>query len=415
VNQRLSGHLTRSTLGTIGFRLSGGLGGVLSARLLGPSQRGQYAVLVVIATAVGLLGTAGLQFWVALQVARPEGDAVEPVIGRQLRVATLGLVPFFLCSLAVAGAFGLASPVEVSAAALLAFATTWSMLELAVPNGLLRMGAVALITTASGATFLVWMGIGLAFGFSSAAYAVGGAAVANLVMVPLARRHRRSLPRRDQHLPVAGLHRRAVRVGLPAGAGELLTLATFRLDLVLVAALLTRSQAGVYAVALALSELLWVIPDGVAQVLVPHVARQPDGKDTVRLVVVAGIAMAAGGAVMVAFSGPIITTVFGARYGGAAKALPALAFAALAMGIWKMVGADVVARGNARARASSALLGLTSMVALDVVLIPRWGITGAGVGAAIAYGLAAAHVCLSRHRSTHKPGLPEPVALVGVT
>ena len=50
-----------SGVGTVGFRITGALGGVLAARLLGPSGRGSAALLVLMATALGTLATVGLQ------------------------------------------------------------------------------------------------------------------------------------------------------------------------------------------------------------------------------------------------------------------------------------------------------------------------------------------------------------------
>lgn len=399
MTRTLPSMVTTSTIGTIGFRLSGAVGGVLAARLLGPTGRGHYAVLVVVATALGLLATAGLQFWVTLQVARPGGDTVAPVIRRHLRVTAVGASALLAAGLVVAPALGLASPVEVAATVLLAVATTWSMVELAVPNGLLRMGAVAGITTASGLTFLVWMMVGLASDVASPAFAVVGAAVANLVMVPLARRHRRLLVPAGSGAPAAsGRYREALRFGWPLGVGELLVLATTRLDIVLVAMFLPLPEVGLYAVALALSELLWVVPDGVAQVLLPHVARREGRAPTGILLLSAGVVMLGGGLILVALSGPIIATIFGPSYADAGAALPLLVVAATAMGGWKMVGAELVARGESRARATSALLALAVMVVAGPVLTPRFGIAGAAAGSALAYGAAATHLWVRRQR-----------------
>jgi O-antigen/teichoic acid export membrane protein len=413
-NARLARQMGASLLGTIGFRLCGAVGGILSARLLGPAEKGQYSLLILVGTAFGMLGTAGLQFWVAIRVAGPqEGEGVQAMIRRQVFVAGAILAAVTAVGGALAGVTHVASLGEILSVGLLAFGTTWSMLELAVPNGRMRMGAVAGITTLSGLTFLGWMAVMDSLGWKSVAVVLLGAAVSNLIMVPLARRHRRTLPSWAGRVPPA-TYRAALRFGLPASGGELLTLATFRLDLVLVAAFLSRREVGLYAVALALSELLWVVPDGVAQVLLPHVAGQPGRRDTGRLVVVAGSVMIVGGLLLVLLGRRLITVVFGSDYAGSAVAVAPLAAAAVAIGIWKMIGADVVARGGSRVRAASALTGLGVMVVADCLLIPRIGIVGAGIGSLIGYATAATYVTLAWRSATNPPVLSSEIPVLTV-
>lgn len=404
----LAGHVARSMLGTVAFRLSGALGGVLAARLLEPSGRGRYGLLVVVATALGTAALAGLPFWVARQAGGRRAGEVAPVIGRHLRATSAVLGGLLAAALLAGRVVALGSAAELAAAALLAFAVAWSTLELAVPNGLLRMGAVALITTANGMTFLLWMAVGLAAGARSPAFAVLGAAVANLTMVPLARRHRRALPAdAPGRGPVRAAHRRAVRFGLPLGAGELVTLASFRLDLVLVAAFVAPREVGLYAVAVALSELLLVVPDAVALVLLPHACRHSGRTGTARLVAAASAATAVAGAGLLWVAGPVVTTVFGAAYSEAAEVLPALLVGTVARGAWKMIGAGAVARGDRRSRPASALVGLVAMVAADLFLVPAYGIAGAAAGSAIGSVIATAHLARGAGRSA-RPAAEQP-------
>ena len=48
-----------------------------------------------------------------------------------------------------------------------------------------------------------------------------------------------------------------------------------RVDILIVAAFLPLRDVGLYAVATALAEVLWIVPDGVAQVVLPTTARNP--------------------------------------------------------------------------------------------------------------------------------------------
>ncbi len=98
---------------------------------------------------------------------------------------------------------------------------------------------------------------------------------------------------------------------------------------------------------------------------------------------------AAAGVALVVVARPAIDLVFGPAFAGAVDAVPLLAVASLAGGIWKVVGAEIVARGTTRPRLTSACLGLVVMVLVDLVAVPAFGIAGAALGSACGYAVAA--------------------------
>ena len=61
-------------------------------------------------------------------------------------------------------------------------------------------------------------------------------------------------------------YRGALAFGWAGGAGELVLLAMLRVDILIVAAFLPLRDVGLYAVATALAEVLWIVPDGAAEV-----------------------------------------------------------------------------------------------------------------------------------------------------
>jgi len=65
--------LVVSSAGTTLTRLVGATGGLLAARLLGPAGRGEFAVLMVLATGLSFLLAAGVQFWVTVTASRTGG------------------------------------------------------------------------------------------------------------------------------------------------------------------------------------------------------------------------------------------------------------------------------------------------------------------------------------------------------
>lgn len=383
--------LALSTGGAAGARIAGAVGGLLAARLLGPTGRGQLAVLVVLGTAGATVAAAGIHFWVAREVAR-RGQArpVTRVVGVHAIVIVCCLpVVGLLAAPAITALTGV-GPAAIAACVALAIAGALAFLVLAIPHGLRAMGIVGLATILGGATYACITAILLATGTDSVTLVVLGAVAGQVVVAAVALVYgRRALGRRTDDEPPPR-YRGALAFSVPAGAGELVLLAMLRIDVVLVAAFLPVADAGLYAVAIALSEFLWVIPDGIALVVLPTSTVDPAATRSRRLIALTFGVTAACGVVLSIVAQPLITTLFGASFGGAAAAVPLLAVAAVAGGVWKVLGADIVAAGRTSPRLWSASVGLVCMVAVDVVAIPTLGIRGAALGAAFGYTVAAA-------------------------
>jgi O-antigen/teichoic acid export membrane protein len=395
------GSLQRALLfssgGTAGARLTGAVGGLLAARLLGPSGRGQLAVLVFLATAASMAAAAGIQFWTAREVARSGGTAVVTWVVRAhavVVVLTLGVVG--LATTGLVRSLAEVGPVAVWLTVGVAVTNTLQLVLLAQPNGLRSMGVVAAALIMVGAVYVVVAASLLALDVRSVTLVLGGVVAGNVVSIAFllawaTRAPRGVAPARRGR----DAYRHALRFGLPAGAGELVMLAMLRVDVLIVAFFLPLRDVGLYAVATALAEILWIVPDGVAQVVLPTTARDPSATRTPRLIRATLIVTGGAGIVLVLVARPLIDLAFGSAFGHAAVAVPLLAVASLAGGVWKIVSSEVVALGHTRPRLWSAIAGLVVMVAIDLVAVPSLGIAGAALGSACAYAVAAAVITRS--------------------
>jgi O-antigen/teichoic acid export membrane protein len=252
------------------------------------------------------------------------------------------------------------------------------------------MGLVGIATTLGALTYACVTLLLLVSDTDSVTLVVLGAVVAQLVITGVALGSTRGAMVRPVDPPTPRAYRAALAFSLPAGAGELVLLAMLRIDIVLVAAFLPVAEAGLYAVAVALSEVLWVVPDGVAFVTLPTSASDPVARRSRHLVALTAGTTVIGGIVLSLAATPLIDVLFGSAFEDAASAVPLLAVAAVAGGVWKVVGAEIVAAGRTSPRLWSAAAGLGTMVLVDVVAIPSLGIEGAALGAATGYGVAVA-------------------------
>jgi O-antigen/teichoic acid export membrane protein len=383
--------LALSSGGTAAARLTGAVGGVFAARLLGPAGRGQLAVLVFVAIAASMAAAAGMQFWIAREVARGHGvRSVARVVRAHVLVIVVTVPLLGLLAARAIEALAEVGPAAVAATVAVATTAAVSLVLLAVPNGLRAMGVVATATVASGVVYVFGTASLLVGDERSVALVLCAAAFGNVVACAIALSWARRAPRgRQLALPTRQAYRGALAFGWPGGAGELVLLAMLRVDVVIVAAFLPLREVGLYAVATALAEVLWIVPDGVAQVVLPTTARSPERAPTARLLRASSLITAAVGVVLVVVARPAIDVVFGPAFVGAAAAVPLLAVASLAGGVWKIVGAEIVARGTTKPRLTSACLGLAVMVLVDLVAVPAWGIAGAALGSACGYSVAA--------------------------
>jgi O-antigen/teichoic acid export membrane protein len=269
----------------------------------------------------------------------------------------------------------------VLAGAGFAAANVVSMLGLAVLGGYRRMVRVSMSQVVAAGAYALMVAWLLLRDWDSLEDVVIAAMLSTMVLALAAR------TKPSSHVPAANAEdgREASRAGLPAMAGELADLAITRLDLFVVALLLTPADVGRYAVAMSLAELLWIVPNGATQVLMPQVAKDTRGNATAPLVLVAALVTLLGALVLTLAGPTIVQGLFGSAFAPAVKALPWLTFGVVALGAAKILMADLAGRGNTAIRPRTAMVAAPLMIAADFALIPEWGIGGAGVASLLAY------------------------------
>jgi len=400
----LKAALALSSGGTIGARFLGALGGLLAARLLGPAGRGELALVVFVATAASTAVSAGIQFWAARETARTGGVSLASWIVRVhlvvLTVVCGGVGLLLTAGAAISGW----SAVLVWLGVGIAVSNTFQAVLIALPTGVRAMGVFAAVVMVAGIVYAGTNAVLLAVGNVSLPLVLAGMIAGNLLSLVVILVWLRHAPRGTgpvEHGRTA--YGRALRFGLPAGLGELLLFAMLRIDVVVVALFLPLRDVGYYAVATSLAEMLWVIPDSVAIVVLPTTSSAPEESRTTRLLDLSVIVTLLAGAILSIVSGPLTRGLFGVSFASAAHAVPVLALASVAGAVWKIVGAEVVALGHTRPRLTSAVAGLVTMVVVDLFAVPAFGIVGAALGSAVAYAVAGAVVTRCWSTATGRP------------
>jgi O-antigen/teichoic acid export membrane protein len=222
---------------------------------------------------------------------------------------------------------------------------------------------------------------------AATAYIVGCVA-ATLIAVACERSllHRWSIPSKI-------VLRESYEVGIRGYTSSIAFIGLYRVDLFLMSRYVDPRLLGVYAMAAAAAEAIQKIPDWLASVLTPMVAsgRDPDGK-IMRARLWQGLAatavlVAAVGAVRLLGIAPL-TTVFGADYRGIDDVLLLLVPKVFLHASMVVLAGYLAGRAYPLFHPAAGIAALTTLVALDLQLIPRAGVKGAVIGITVAYVVA---------------------------
>jgi O-antigen/teichoic acid export membrane protein len=192
--------------------------------------------------------------------------------------------------------------------------------------------------------------------------------------------------------PDWGLLRRMLVFGLTGQGGNLAQILTYRLDSYVILAFVGRAGVGYYSIATAVAEALWYLPTAVSTVLLSRLT-QDRAADSPRFTAMASrltLLVSLVGAAALALVSPFaFPLVFGAEYVRAVPALYGLLPGVLAGAAAKVVANYIFSVGRVRINATVSFIGLAVTLALDLALIPSFGILGAAIASSVSYFVAA--------------------------
>jgi O-antigen/teichoic acid export membrane protein len=182
-----------------------------------------------------------------------------------------------------------------------------------------------------------------------------------------------------------------VSYGLKVHLGTLLQSLNYRFDMYLVAFFLGTASVGLYSVAVGMAEWLWLLPGVLGTVLMQRVATQSEEEANVMMGplnrLTSGV-LVIGTLVWAVFGVWIIRILYGEAFAPSYYPLLLLLPGIWALGLWKNIMNDLAVRGYPATKSYTAGASAVVTLALDIVLIPRWGIAGAAIASSIAYWTA---------------------------
>jgi O-antigen/teichoic acid export membrane protein len=378
---------------------------VITARQLGPSGRGLITLFITVGATASLFLSCGIN--TAARYYLPKRDKVVTLShyhGLGLILTAVATVVGSGVAFVFARRGGFATPAVMLLTTALCALTMVIWLESDALNavGLLVRNA---IINGAGTVIQVVILVGLSL-FSRltltgalAALDVGMAAQALVCIAALARAGHRVQPAFDRRAS-----RLLLKKGVPAMGANAGLSVTFRFDRFVIAAVLGSVPLGVYSIAVSGSEALRLFPAAWGQVAFYRLA---SGEATLRSlrrrrrwILMAMAVLLLVWAIVTPF---VVHEFVGHRYDGAIRPWRLLLIGEIGIMMYQIDARLLGAMGRTVASGIAGVVGLVIVVPLDLLLIPRHGLTGAAEASVVAYlatGLTA-YLALALGRDGH--------------
>lgn len=392
------------SLGQFSAVAASSLSTIVTARFLGPTGRGMITTLMsttALASAVGVLGLPTL----LLRHARRRTDvpvatavlvAVAGTVTACLVIGTIMLAPqfptfarsgftYWMYLLAIAYAVSQVLTEAVAAqlqgtdrfALLTRSRVTWSVLPL------LAVSAFAAAGATPPQSFVGFTAVALIVGTASMYRILGPARIFWAI-------RRLSAEARAPRRFFEGLRHEEIRSAVGTHVNLTLLLFVYRVDVVILAALKGPRDVGIYTIAYAAVEIVWMYVNGVSIVSAPRFvsATVAESRRLLRHDVPRALVVSTGILLLGVATGPVlISSLLGSSYRESYGAFAALAPGAIAFVVFKLKATALNARARSGPLARLCGLLLIVNIAANFALIPRFGAVGAAGASSITYVL----------------------------
>jgi O-antigen/teichoic acid export membrane protein len=273
-------------------------------------------------------------------------------------------------------------------------------------QGLRRFDLEALTVVADRVLLLAFGGAALWFGYGlfglAMAFVVSRLIMLGAVQLLLGRVVTHVAPAFDREM-----WRELQRAALPLGFFMIALNMYSYIDTVILGLMRTDAEVGAYAASYRVYEGLTYAPSILAAVVTPRLSylfshdRQAHRHLLSRILAVSVLLGVVIGGTAALVAHPVIVTLFGRDYIAAVQPLQILAAGALFVFATWILHAAAISANLDRRLVVVTVVGLGANIALNVMLIPRWGISGAASATVVAEALTVALLIVQVARRSH--------------
>jgi O-antigen/teichoic acid export membrane protein len=383
--------------------LAGAVLSIVLARKIGPSGNGRFALLVTLAGLTSIIASLGLTAGIVYEVSRGRWSIREAFRTSYVAALVLGLG-------GLVGGFGVFTLTHDSVfggiptwVALVALSSLPAVLAYQYAYSILlareRYEGYAGLELSHSLTLLL-LGAGLAIPFGLPGAVIGllaagiVAALAGAWLLDHEARGDRVVSR-NASLP------RALRFGLQSWGANLLWQINYRFDVLILGGFASARDVGVYSVALTLTGIAWVLPQGLQTVLFPRAASLDEARVIGEISADesdAAMAKAIRHGVLLTLPASVFITglllvavplLYGNKFTDTTRLGFVLLPGVLLLGIGKVLSSAIAGRGYPRYVLYSGAISMPITLALYLTLIPAFDAWGAAIASSISYSLTA--------------------------
>lgn len=361
---------------------------IILTRYLGPSGYGNFTLALVYLTFFGIIADLGL-FTIAVREMSKDKSRMQEILGNTLSLRALLSVVVF--SVAIGIGWLLPYTVTVKTAIAIAAASQFFGLlnsslvtvfqtELRMDRSVIS-DVIGRSVSLAAVLFVIWQNWGF---YAIVGTAAAGSLATLLVSVLLARRWVRPA----FYFNVA-LWKELFKESLPLGAALVVSNFYFRVDVLLLSFLSSAAAIGIYGAVFKIFDLLMTVPQFFQNSTFPILVKRlhegtadakPFMQKSFDAMLIAGGAFAFGGLVI---AQDVMRVIGGPQFVSGANALRITLFAMSFSFTIIMFSSLYVALGRQVAALKIGVFGLIANVALNLVLIPMFGIAGAAAATLI--------------------------------
>lgn len=368
---------------------------IVIARVLGPSGKGAYALIILVPTLLALLGNLGIGSANVYFGGSRKHDWANLASNSLISALGLGV----LLTVGFLAYFFILQPsflreIEPRCLLLATLVVPFSLLTMYFSLILLgqdRIKEYNLVRLAQGGVnvvLILFLLLALKGGVFSVILAWAIAAlIAAIVSILLVRRTTNI--KWSFHRQLFG---DSVKFGVKGYLGNAMQFLNYRLDMFLIVFFMNVTFVGYYSISVVMAEALWYFPSTVGTVIfarTPGMKAEDANRSTPRICRNTLFITILAALVIFAVGEYMITLLFGSAFLPALKPLWILLPGVVALSIPKVLAPEISGRGKPIVGTIAAGVSLAVNIPLNLLLIPRMGIAGAALASTISYTVSA--------------------------
>ena len=374
---------------------------VITARHLGPAGRGDIVVAFTLAWGTNTVADLGSSTSGRISLLKPESKVDKA----DVLSLTCALLPFqVILAVGAVAAMSLTSFALTRGLSIVVVALSVAMMlhnsSRSLLYGLRRYRQVLIVDFWMAVFQILALGSLLVVGYLTAVWAISVMAT-GFTSAAIFLFCRSGAFNRQGRGSLTAYWSQLISDGVSPMFGALAMFFSLRLNRLVIATAFGSRSVGLFAAAVTVPETLRNISVAVGQVVADRARSGVDTVDTakrhVRLFIVGNCTLLAAGAVI---GWLLLPTLFGVGFIESREILVVLCVAEVAMSVHLMGQAFLIGFGRPSAIGLPQLVGAVTMIVLNLVMIPRWGLSGAAWASLLGFSvLALTSIVWARHEA----------------